>query len=94
MGGIRRSDDKRAPGSVVDDQEDCSDVISRLSRFVKGWGRIPTLFFQRIAFATRLFEDRAHSLLIFSPLYANLKENLGHLPLWGRYESEDLSEAQ
>jgi hypothetical protein len=44
MSGIRRSDDKRAPGAVVDDQEDCSDVMSRLSSFAKGWGRIPTLF--------------------------------------------------
>jgi hypothetical protein len=45
MSGIRRRDDELASGAVFnDDQEDCSDVMSRLSPFVKGWGRIPTLF--------------------------------------------------
>jgi hypothetical protein len=34
-----------------------------------------------MAFATWLFEDEMHSLLIFPSLYANLKENLCHLPL-------------
>jgi hypothetical protein len=48
-----------------------------------------------MAFTTRLFKDGTQSLLIFSSLYANLKENLCHLPRrGGRCESEGLSEAQ